>query len=1012
MNTEPGAPGAGRNATLALRRFRNWRSIRDFVESEARRAGAEAAPLFVFTPDASSAWVLRRTLERRLAGSRVSLPRIGPPMVWFRDLVGDLGTALREAPALVREVLLDESLAAADRHPGAPATSRGRTGDQLGAALLRFLDEQAADRPLDGRASAFSGFAARIRRRLADEVETDEGAARLLRLCGWLEEVADQLAASLAVTDRADPDTIRRRLFAEAEALRARLANTRALAVGEDALRPADQVLLLRLLSEDALHWALPETAPDPVTPPGISVAAGPSEEPPRSRPVRAQPSLFSVPAPAPRPQIFTPPGARPAAGAPFLFRATDRGQEARLAARLVAGQGERARSRRRPFPRSAIAAARPELYLAPLEAALDAKGLDLATRQRPSLASHPFAAAVAAVLDFAARPERVSSGLRMLRSPFFSDPELAEPGRSADVAERVLAGLGARDSHPDSGLRDLADRLRGRAVARRRKAVDAPRRERLRRRADDDALAAAVIERLLTHAGTLAPLRDPSAPLASALGTLARFVGRALAPDPEDGGGADAVADVLAQATAAAPAGAPAGGADTFGARVRRLLARRRLPRRISPRSPSPGSPPGSRRPGVELVAARDAPFGDYDGLVLLGLSDADWPGPRPGNIFFPHRLLEPATRERHTRRRPAEIRLLRDLPSLPRQFLAVARPELDDSFPVGTSPFEAELEEVVRGAALAELRTTPDAPTAAVAPLPTVLDRQATSARVLDQPLSPTALGEAIANPAQFLAKRVLDLDEEDRLRDVPDPRERGNRLHDFLERGFGALAREDIVVSEANLGSVLDRLRAAFPPFAEKDGLSAVEAAAEEAWLFGGELTPGALEWFLRELAARPARPAAMEEQTSGELRPAASGAPALRAVGRFDRLDALPDGSFRILEFKSGRLGSRERPIQAVLYARLVAAARGAPTESVYVYFGDRQWVGADRKPRDPEIEARLDDIHPRLAAGDFSLGEEGRFDFALVVRSDLPDAGPPPVLPVGASRSAPASSSAP
>ncbi len=978
-----GSPGAGAEgdaqARIPTRRFATWRELHRFLIAESRDAARRHQPLHLFVPDAGAAGVLEDALGPRLRGAPA--PFVGAVSTFLGDRVPELEAPFRVAPALTREVLLEEAILREAATPGAPPGEAGRAAEALTGPLLAFLEEQAADRRPDPDRPAYRAFVARARRVLTEAAETDHGAGRLLGLAQWLERVVSRYRRALGAVERTDGDGLRRALLAEADSLRPGLAGWRAIAVGEDAARPAEIEVLAALLPAGALSWALVADSPDPDSPDDASVVP------------TAPRSLFdpALAEPPKSPVTLVPEEADRDAG--FVFRRSDREEEARFAARLLRAQRDADPAGASGAPlRLALAAQNPREYRSAVESALADFGFALETRLRPGLAEAPWVASVGAALRFGAQPGRISLGLRMLRDPFFRDHAFdgEPPPRAADLLERELADRAIRDTHPIEELAEVADRLRKRAGRLRRRSAESGAPERLVRRAEAATVAADAMDRLLVYADELAPLRADGG-FREALRALRGFLeSRLRDPEPGDEAVRDAVFAALDQAREAVPAETLTGGGEAFAARVRRLLERRRLP--AAPQASGATAP----RQRVHLIAARDAPYGDWDGLVLLGMVDVDWPGPRPSNIFFPARLLEPATRSRQARGREREIALLRALPTLPRRFAAFTRPELHDAFPAGVSPFEVELEEAIRKAGGGPVGFAPDEARPAgraVKPLPTTLDRIAPSARVLEEPLSATALDVYLRNPAQFFAGRVLGLPEERPLSDVPAPTDRGSRLHDFLEKAFRSLRESGETVSETTLERVLELFRREFAAFRRDAGIPDAEALAEERWLFGGEATPGAIEWYLREEAARgPADPVAFEAQLEGELEPALADLPALRVRGRLDRLDELEDGTLRVVEYKSGR--PYEKPVQARLYARLIGKERERPTGYAIPYFGGRTWVGPEDRPNDEEQDQLLRDAHRRLGAGDFRLPpESGKFDYRLVCRTDLPD--PPP-----------------
>ena len=424
-----------------------------------------------------------------------------------------------------------------DAPPGDPA--------QLADPFLAFLDEQSGDRRIAVSEPAFEAFLRRSGKHFGEAEETDEGAARLARLTRWLRRAHARYREGIEAAARADGDSLRRMLLAHAEELRPRFRGARLLALGEEALRPAEAALLFALLPPGALVWGLVAGSPDPVLPEGLALrdptgdggpespglsSPGPSSE---SRGPRRQPSLFDLPPPppslpkppaAPRvaPAIFVPAAA---AGGPVLgpdsgsdsgpvFRATDRDGEMRLAARLLCRFREEAGADFRGHHRCALAAQRPADYLEAADAVLPAFGIPLATRQQARLTREPWVASVADALEFAGNPGRLSTGIRLLRGPFFDDLELpAPPPRCADLLEAVALGAGIRDTNAPGDLRHFTARLRRRAARKRDRAAgteesEQPQKEarRAEARARAMEMAAATLERLAAFAEALAP--------------------------------------------------------------------------------------------------------------------------------------------------------------------------------------------------------------------------------------------------------------------------------------------------------------------------------------------------------------------------------------------------------------------------------------------------------------------------------------------------------------------------
>ena len=1072
-DAEPADEPTRAGGSIEIRRFGDRGDIRRFARTEAAQASAGRKVCLV-APSEGAVWVIENLLRSALdpgeAGAAV-LPQVVTASRALADLAGDLPEGRAAASRLARETVLEEALAAEVEASDAPPGEAG----PLTGPLLAFLDEQAADsavapRNADDRAdhrtddaaedrtdgTAFEAFCDRIGAELGEAAETDEGAARLGALTGWLRRVHRRYRDGLG--DLLDPDGLRRALLRAALTDRFRQRRwTRLAAFGEGALSPADCEVFAALGAPDGIAWALPTDAPLPPAPAGVEfreVPAAPrgvahagspavhgatGEEPaaaPGNRNERvgrqrrsagAPPGLFAASAPAPAPEraapeagplsVFVPvPTAagsdgRGEAGGIRPFVETDRDDEARLAARLLAAFRERTSGIFGEFDRCAVVMQQPASYLGAVETAFSREGIPFRTPERPPLTTEPGAAGLGALLDFAEKPEFLPHGLTLLRDPFLRTEGLSRPpARAADLAERALARWNVRatlpgNDEPAAGMRSLAGRFReaaarfeSRAEADSGNGVSA----RERQEGREDAAAAEVLEVFSRWSEGLAAFRSREAGLEAAAAALLDFDracfrrGRppsgAAGPEKSDVV-SDAVAGALEQARGAAAGiraeGKPAGVA----ARLRRLFLRRRAPRR------APDA-------GVHLVSAADAVFGDYDFVVLLGLGDADWPGPRPTNIFFPPSALEAATRARRADRLRAEVRLLRALAGLPAQAFAFSRPAQEDGFPAGRSALEVELtEELERIGA----RPLPPPASAAVdagpapvgrgprpadpaPPLPRFLDRRAPSARVLERPLSPTALDRYAESPAEFFARNVLYLDEEPELSDIAPPTERGLLLHEVLERGVPRLpplggrtpAGED-------LDRALDILDESLSEAARKMGLDETALRNEAMWLFGNEAEPGALEWFLLEDWGRgPAEPRDFELRLKGEVEPGTASAPPLVVSGRADRVDTLADGRLRVLEYKSGRL--YRKPLQARLYARILEAGGRVAPDYAIAYFGERRWAGPDESPAAPEQDETIRAVRDGLARGEFGLpGKEPLFGMPLVSRHDLPDA---------------------
>ena len=944
---EPAAP------RIRIHRFPDWRALHTHLAEEARR---DPERLLILTGTDGARAALEDAIRRRLLAGReaaVQLPAVRTPALAIADLLQRADPPGTLATPLARSLMMENALLDAADAEGAPAGNPLR----LSGPLLRLLDEQARDRVADPERPAFETLLARASRTFGENEGLDEGAARLLRLTAWLERVHRNYRDQLDASDTLDLDLARRRLLASPPA--APWSEIRV--VGDQAGGVSDHQLFGALAPPGNLHFLLLTGDPSPALPRGWT----------------AEEETVEAPAAAP-PRLFTPAGAEAATSEPFLFRRTDRGEEARAAVELLRTHHRTSGLAFGGFERCAVAARNPAAYLDALAARLTEAGIPFQTRLQPSLAEEPWPAGLDDALAFAERPGRLSLGIALLRSPFFQDDRLPRaPGPLADIAEASLADAGIANTHEPEDLDDLAATV-GRIAEDRLAEVPAdaesPERARNERAARELRQTAAVVERLAAYARALAPIRDGRTPFREAVRCFAEFATARFSEPPDD-----AALRALAQAADPALPETPVGDAARFRDRVRRQLRRQTTNRH-----------PG--RTGVHLIAAEDAPFGDYDCLILLGVGDADWPGPRPGNVFFPTRVLERATRARSGDARRREARLLGSFATLAGQSAGFVRAELEDGFPAGASPLFAALGERLRRNPNEPLPVeVPEAAGSGGAPLPRGLERRAPGAVDLAaRPLSPSALVLYARNPAQFFLQRVLRLREERPLTDTGSRTARGARLHALMEEAAPAFCEEHGPVCEANLDAALAFFRERYRAL-EDPGLTPEVREAEELWLFGGDSHPAALVWFLREEADRgPGAPVQIEETLEGTVEPASGDLPALRVRGVVDRVDALPDGRRRVLEYKSGSSAGRDDAfLQARLYARLAGA--DAPAEAAVPFFRDRVW-GVPDKPE--ELDARIRAVRDGLAEGAFPVPADPKeikpFDWPLAIRPDLPE----------------------
>ncbi|MXX85455.1 MAG: hypothetical protein F4Y71_03265, partial [Acidobacteria bacterium] len=585
--------------SVRIRRFPDWRALRRHVAEEVRR---DSGSLLLLTATDGGCAALDDAIRQRLLAGRepaARLPAVRTPALAVAELLQHAEPPGTLATPLARSLMMENALLAHQHTGGAPRGNPLR----FAGPLLGFLDEQASDRRVDPGRPAFGALLRRAARTFGEHREADAGAERLFRLTGWLEAVHRSYLEQLRASGALDLDAARRCLLGASAAP----PWSEIRAVGDRATGLADNHLFGSLIPPGRLHFFLLEDDPPPELPEGWIAA----EE-------------AAAPAAATHPFVFVPDP--PEDDEPWLFRRTDRAGEARAAVALLRRYHQRSGLGFPGFDRCAIAVRRPAATLEALAARLTEAGIPFQTRIRPSLAEEPWSAGLDDALAFAERPGRLSNGMTLLRSPFFRDERLPlPPGRLADLAESCLAEADIPNTHDPDRLEALAGRVRRLAddrLADARKGVDGGSDEGSARRDEragrDLGLAADAVARLAAYARALAPIRDRATLFRNAVQAFAAFVGDHFGEAPDD-----APLEALRQAADPALPDTPVGDPVRFRDRVRRQLRRQETTRYPS-------------RSGVHLIGAEDAPFGDYDCLLLLGVGDADWPGPRPGNIFF----------------------------------------------------------------------------------------------------------------------------------------------------------------------------------------------------------------------------------------------------------------------------------------------------------------------------------------------------------------------------------------
>jgi RecB family exonuclease len=408
-----------------------------------------------------------------------------------------------------------------------------------------------------------------------------------------------------------------------------------------------------------------------------------------------------------------------------------------------------------------------------------------------------------------------------------------------------------------------------------------------------------------------------------------------------------------------------------------------------------------------VRFVDARAARFADARIMWILGVVEGEWPPPARRSIFYPASLLRDLGFAGDQDRQAAARAGFHDLLAAAHTRVAVSVFQLEDDAIVRPSVFVEELheaplphlvDEASEGSAsapassegsagvfdaLAERAAEKDASRAARRSW-LMLRSQRTDrheSRFHGEVgesgvpgLTVTQADRYLECPFRYFAAHVLRLEEEPEREEVGlDPRRRGSVVHEvfraFFEHWSGS-GRGNITPGN------LDEARAHIAAVVE-DSLASLgeeDRDIERTRLLGSAALPGLAERVFRLEAVRPERVVARLLEfdlggtyTFGRERPRTV---ALRGVA--DRIDLLADGTFRILDYKTGRPPDVRRAIQLGIYALCAERKleghlqRGwRVAQAAYVSFADpRPWVSVLEDAGNREV---LDEAADRFAS---------------------------------------------
>ncbi|GEM_PF-3383772 len=282
--------------------------------------------------------------------------------------------------------------------------------------------------------------------------------------------------------------------------------------------------------------------------------------------------------------------------------------------------------------------------------------------------------------------------------------------------------------------------------------------------------------------------------------------------------------------------------------------------------------------------------------------------------------------------------------------------------------------------------------------------------------QPISVTAFEDLGNCPLRFFFRHILGLrplPEEPSL-DLVSALERGSAVHRILQKVYEKLLAEGLfdqdplpidTCLDLGIQEIGHSLRTEADRIMSRQFLRFPRLRQEVLALWGKNLE-AQFRLDLEELQKSGARPVALEKKLEAALSfqklkgEGPQKTPPLLLKGKYDRLDRLPDGRYRILDYKTGtsakKLPSKDvlqgRKTQLYLYQRLFLESEGTPSQP-----GDRHPLAALRGvgPKFPVTESRVlpetplnekfwdaplkDDLEDSLATL-LELCEEGHFPF--------------------------------